>query len=233
MNKDQLLAAIAGRLIVSVQPDAYHPEDDPINDAQVIAALAASVVQGGAAAVRINSPQHIRAVRERVSVPIIGLYKVDIRGYAVRITPTLRNAAELAQAGADVIALDATDRSRPYGFKAAQFIQLVKEDTGCLVMADISTLEEGVAAAQAGADFIATTLSGYTDYSPQLTGPDTALVSALKAAVDVPIVAEGRITLPEDARAMFGAGAFAVTVGSAITRPRSITQRFVKAIEDA
>lgn len=230
-EKEALLAAIAGSLIVSVQPDAYHPELDPMNDANVIAAMAESVVQGGAVALRINSPAHVRAVQDRVAVPVFGLYKFDIEGFDVRITPTIEHARALAKAGADVIALDATNRPRPDHLTAEQFIHLVKEETGCYIMADISTLEEGVAAAQAGADFIATTLSGYTPYSPQGEGPDYALVKALKAAFDIPVVAEGRIATPEEARKMIEAGAFAVTVGSAITRPRSITQRYIKAIK--
>ncbi|MEE4193933.1 MAG: N-acetylmannosamine-6-phosphate 2-epimerase [Anaerolineae bacterium] len=233
LEKETLLAAIAGNLIVSVQPDAYHPESDPMNDPNVIAAMAASVVQGGAAAVRINSPQHIRAVRERVSVPVIGLFKFDIEGYDVRITPTIHHAKQIAEAGADVIALDATHRPRPEGLDAVQFIQRVKAETGCLIMADISTVEEGIAAAEAGADFIATTLSGYTAYSPQSEGPDYALVKALAAEIQTPIVAEGRISTPAEARQMLESGAFAVTVGSAITRPRSITQHFLQQIKEA
>ncbi len=228
LDKQTLLAEIAGQLIVSVQPDAYHPESDPMNDPTVIAAMAASVVQGGAAAVRINSPEHIRAVRARVSVPVIGLFKFDIAGYEVRITPTIYHAKQIAEAGADVIALDATHRPRPEGYSAVDFIQRVKDETGCFIMADISTLEEGAAAAEAGADFIATTLSGYTSYSPQSDGPDYVLVKALAAEIQTPIVAEGRISTPAETRQMLQAGSFAVTVGSAITRPRNITQRFLR-----
>ena len=230
-NKKDLLAAIAGNLIVSVQPDAYHPELDPMNDARTIAAMAESVVQGGAAAVRINSPWHITAVQRAVQVPVIGLYKFDIDGYDVRITPTLNHAEQIAEAGADVIALDATLRPRPEGLDAQEFIRKVKEVTGKFVMADISTVEEGVKASIAGADFIATTLSGYTDYSPQTEGPDFKLVKDLKKRINTPIVAEGRISVPKEARKMIEAGAFAVTVGSAITRPRNITERYIKKIK--
>jgi N-acylglucosamine-6-phosphate 2-epimerase len=230
-EKENLLAAIAGSLIVSVQPDAYHPELDPMNDTNVITAMAESVLQGGATALRINSPVHVQAVKARVTVPVFGLYKFDIDGFDVRITPTMNHAKALADAGADVIALDATNRPRPSGLTAAQFIQVVKQETGLYVMADISTLDEGIAAAEAGADFIATTLSGYTAYSPQSEGPDYALVEALKKAIDTPIVAEGRISTPEEARKLLDAGAFAVTVGSAITRPRSITQRYLRTIK--
>lgn len=230
-TKEQLLAMIAENLIVSVQPDAIHPNLDPLNDAWIIAAMAESVVMGGAAAVRVNSPWHISAVQRRVNVPVIGLYKYDIDGYDVRITPTLKHAAAVAEAGADVIALDATDRPRPDGITAAQFIERVKAETGRFVMADISTYEEGIAAAQAGADFVATTLSGYTPYSPQSDEPDMELVKALKKTSETPIVAEGRISTPKAARKMLEAGAFAVTVGSAITRPRNITERFISKLQ--
>lgn len=230
-KKEELLAAIAGNLIVSVQPDAYNPVLDPMNDARIIAAMAESVVLGGAAAVRINSPWHITAVKRAVQVPVIGLYKFDIDGYDVRITPTLDHAKQIAEAGADVIALDATLRPRPEGLDAQEFIRKVKEVTGKFVMADISTIEEAVKASIAGADFIATTLSGYTDYSPQTEGPDFKLVKALKKRIDTPIVAEGRISVPKEARKMIEAGAFAVTVGSAITRPRNITERYIKKLK--
>ena len=232
MEKETLLAAIAGGLIVSVQPDAHNPVLDPMNDARIIAAMAESVVMGGASAIRCNSPWHITAVQARVRVPVIGLYKFDIEGFAVRITPTIEHAKAVAEAGADVIAVDATNRPRPDNLNVEKFIQRIKTETGLPVMADISTFEEGIAAAQAGADFIATTLSGYTTYSPQVEGPDYRLVRKLSKAVETPIIAEGRISTPKEARKMLETGAFAVTVGSAITRPRNITERYLRKIQN-
>lgn len=132
-------------------------------------------------------------------------------------------------AGAHVVALDATLSPHPEGRSAADLISALKRD-GVLVMADVSTLEEGIAAGVAGADLISTTLSGYTPYSPQQEGPDLALVRALSRAISVPVIAEGRINTPEEARAALDMGAFAVVVGTAITRPEVITSRFVRAL---
>jgi N-acylglucosamine-6-phosphate 2-epimerase len=151
----------------------------------------------------------------------------------VYITPRLRDAAAVATAGADIIAVDATDRPHPEG-SAADLIRAVKAETGRLVMADISTENEALEAVEAGADVISTTLSGYTPYSPQIYGPDLDLVRRLAARnLPVPVIAEGRIATPEEARAALDAGAFAVVVGGAITRPQQITLRFAKALEGA
>ncbi|MBN2046811.1 MAG: N-acetylmannosamine-6-phosphate 2-epimerase [Anaerolineaceae bacterium] len=228
MNLKSILDTIHGKLIVSVQPAAYHAELDPMNDARVMAAMAQAVVQGGAAAIRANSPEHIRAMREVIDLPIIGLYKFDLPGFEVRITPTLAHAEALAEAGADVIALDATARPHPEGLNAAELINLVKETTGLPVMADIATLREGLAAAKAGADLLSTTLSGYTSDSPQGNGPDFELVQQLVRAAEIPVIAEGKIATPQQAAEMLRLGAWAVVVGSAITRPKNITEAFIK-----
>jgi N-acylglucosamine-6-phosphate 2-epimerase len=234
MNSQQaILEQLAGGLIVSVQPDAYRADLDPMNDVTVMRAMAQSVLLGGAAGIRANSPEHVRAIRAVTDKALIGLYKFDIEGFAVRITPTLAHVLAMAEAGADIIALDATARPRPEGLTAAEFIRRAKQQSGCLIMADISTFEEGLAAAEAGADFIATTLSGYTDYTLNADKPDYALVQALAKATAVPVVAEGRIECPAEAARMLAWGAFAVTVGSAITRPRSIAERFARALKES
>ncbi|NSW52635.1 MAG: N-acetylmannosamine-6-phosphate 2-epimerase [Anaerolineae bacterium] len=232
INTQAILKQLAGGLIVSVQPDAYRADLDPMNDTTVMVAMARSVLLGGAVGIRANSPAHVRAIRAVTDKPLIGLYKFDIEGFAVRITPTLALVLAMAEAGADIIALDATARPRPEGMDAGAFIQAAKAQTGCLVMADISTFEEGLAAAEAGADFIATTLSGYTEYTQGAPKPDYSLVERLAAAVAVPVVAEGRIETPAEAARMLACGAFAVTVGSAITRPRSIAERFARAMQE-
>jgi N-acylglucosamine-6-phosphate 2-epimerase len=231
MDYQAILEHIRGGLIVSVQPDANQPQLDPLNDAAIMAALAQAVVLGGAVAIRADSPAHIHAIREKVQLPLIGLYKFDIEGFDVRITPTLEHARAVAHAGADIIAVDGTARPRPEGLSAPEFIQRVKAETDALVMADIATFVEGLAAAEAGADFIATTLSGYTADSHQSSQPDYRLVRSLHQATDVPIIAEGRIATPQHASRMLSEGAFAITVGSAITRPRSITERFIQEIK--
>ena len=216
--------------MVSCQPDAQDAAHDPMNRPEIMAALAQSAVLGGAVAIRADSPAHIAAIRAVVQVPIIGICKHDLPGYAVRITPTLEDALAIARAGASCIAVDATARPRPQGQDAADYIRQVLAATGKPVMADIATLEEGLAAAAAGACAVLPTLSGYTADSPQLEGPDLELLVRLVKALPVPVIAEGRYSSPQDAALALQNGAWAVTVGSAITRPRSITSGFVSAM---
>jgi N-acylglucosamine-6-phosphate 2-epimerase len=223
-----LFAALRGGLVVSCQPEVDDRENDPMNRAEIMAALAAAAWRGGAAGIRADGPAHITAIRAAVPLPIIGIYKYDLPGFAVRITPTLALAQQLAAAGADMIALDATLRPRPEGDTPGGFIRRVSAETGLPVLADVSTYEEGLAAAEAGAAAVATTLSGYTPYSPQLAGPDFELIERLAGALRIPVIAEGRIAAPEQAAQALQCGAWAVTVGSAITRPRTITAGFVK-----
>jgi N-acylglucosamine-6-phosphate 2-epimerase len=192
-----------------------------------MAAMARAADAGGAVAIRANGPADIAAIRAAVTIPVIGIYKVDLPGFEVRITPTLDHARQVAAAEADMIALDATARPRPGGITAAELIARVREATGCPVVADIATMEEGMAAAEAGADMVATTLSGYTDDSPTQDDPDYELIRQLAPALKVPLIAEGRIATPEQAARALALGAHAVVVGSAITRPHWITERFV------
>lgn len=219
-------------MIVSCQPELEDREHDPMNRPEIMAALAAAAVRGGAAGIRADSPSHSSAIRVAVSAPIIGIYKFDLPGYAVRITPTVELAVQLAAAGADMIALDATGRPRPEGVTPGGFIRMVMEATRLPVLADISTFEEGLAAAEAGAAAVATTLSGYTPYSLQQEEPDFKLIRQLSRALSVPVIAEGRISTPEQAAHALQCGAWAVTIGSAITRPRTITSWFVKKMRD-
>jgi N-acylglucosamine-6-phosphate 2-epimerase len=217
------VAQVRGKLIVSCQALSH----EPLFGSEIMARMAVAAVQGGGSAIRANTPPDIAAIRGSVSVPIIGLFKEDIPGYPVYITPTLAHAQAVADAGADVIAIDATTRPRPQSGTLADFIAAIHGATGLPVLADISTLEEGSAAEQAGADLISTTMSGYTPYSPQQTGPDLALVAALAGAVRCPVLAEGRYRLPEQVATAIAAGATAVVVGGAITRPAEITRWFV------
>ena len=145
------------------------------------------------------------------------------------ITPTKAEIEELLTTPCEVIALDMTDRERPYRQTSASLIKEIHKFDR-LALADVSTYEEGIAAVRNGADAVSTTMSGYTPYSPQQEAPDFTLVGRLAAALDVPVFAEGRISTPEDARKMMTIGAWAVVVGTAITRPQVITSRFVKAM---
>jgi N-acylglucosamine-6-phosphate 2-epimerase len=223
MDLMALVEQIRGGLIVSCQA----LPDEPLYGSEIMARMAVAAYQGGARAIRANTPQDIAAIRQSVNLSLIGLYKEDIPGYPVYITPTLAHAQAVAAAGADVIAIDATARPRPQPGTLADFIAAIHETTGCLVLADIATLEEGVAAEAAGADLISTTMSGYTADSPQQSEPDVELVLHLSKQVSVPILAEGRYRLPEQVRTALAYGATAVVVGGAITRPQAITQWFV------
>ncbi|GAA1889563.1 N-acetylmannosamine-6-phosphate 2-epimerase [Streptomyces durmitorensis] len=215
-----LPAGLRGSLIVSCQA----PPGDPMRDTGTLVRLARSAAAGGGAAIRANEPEVVAAVAAAVDLPVIGLWKDGDTG--VYITPTVRHALAIAEAGAAVVAADATDRPRPDGSTFAELVTAVHA-AGALVMADVSTLAEGVAAAAQGADFVSTTLSGYVPGTPQQTGPDLTLVADLAAAIDVPVVAEGRINTPEDAAAALARGAHCVVVGTAITAPTALTARFV------
>jgi N-acylglucosamine-6-phosphate 2-epimerase len=222
------LRRVRGGLIVSCQA----LPDEPLFGSEIMARLARAARQGGAVGIRANTPPDIAAIRAAVpDLPIIGLWKVTVAGFEdVYITPRLADARAVADAGADVIAVDATDRPHPEG-TAADLIRAVKAATGKPVMADISTEAEAEAAAAAGADVVSTTLSGYTPYSPQQEGPDLRLVRKLAAAkLPIPVVAEGRFADPDEVWAARGAGAWAVVVGGAITRPQLITRRFAEAL---
>lgn len=225
----QFVEQVRGRLIVSCQALAH----EPLHGAPIMARMAVAAQQGGAAAIRANGPDDVRAITVAVDLPVIGLYKEDVAGYPVYITPTLAHAVQIGQSGAAVIAIDATARPRPEPGTLAEFIAAIHAQTSCLVLADISTLEEGIAVEAAGADMVSTTMSGYTDYSPQQREPDLALVAALAQRLRVPLLAEGRYRLPEQAAAALQAGALAVVVGGAITRPQEITRGFVEGIADA
>jgi len=226
----KLVECLRGGLIVSCQAAA----GEPLFGAEHMSAMARAAVSAGAAAIRANGPTDIAAIRAAVEVPIIGLYKMSLPDFEVRITPACEYAEQVAAAGADLVALDATDRPHPGGVSVAALIVQVHQRTGKPVLADVATLEEGEAAAKSGAEFVATTLSGYTAYSPSQSGPDFALLEGLVAGLrpqGIPVIAEGRIATPEQAARALALGAHAVVVGSAITRPQWITARFVEVVQ--
>ncbi len=224
MDRQTFLEQVRGGLIVSCQALA----DEPLHGTDIMARMALAAQQGGAVGIRANGPADVKAIRQTVALPVIGLYKDGSSG--VYITPTLRHAQAILEAGAEVVALDGTGRPRPDGSVFADIVKGIHQ-LGGLVMADISTLDEGVAAEAADADVVGTTLSGYTPNSPQLETPDFALLKALVSHLHVPIIAEGRIHTPEQARQALDLGATAVVVGGAITRPQQITARFVAALK--
>ncbi|MEV7130066.1 putative N-acetylmannosamine-6-phosphate 2-epimerase [Streptomyces sp. NPDC093260] len=215
-----LADTLRGRLIVSCQA----PPGDPMRHTGTLVRMTLAARAGGAAAVRVNDPEVVAATAAAVDLPVIGLWKDGDQG--VFITPAVRHALALVEAGAAVVAADATARPRPDGSTFAELVSAVHA-AGALVMADVSTLEEGRTAAAQGADFVGTTLSGYVPGSPRQTAPDLALVAGLAAAIDVPVIAEGRIATPGQAAEALAAGAHSVVVGTAITAPTALTASFV------
>jgi N-acylglucosamine-6-phosphate 2-epimerase len=221
-SRTALLNHLRGQLVVSCQAAA----GSPLEETSHIVALARAAVIGGGRGVRIESVANVTAVRLAVDAPIIGIVKARHPDTDVFITATSAEVVALANAGADIIAFDATRRPRPE--LVAQLNSAVHA-RGRIAVADISTLDEAKAAIADGADFVGTTLSGYTPYSPSVAGPDFELLRQLGQS-GLPFVAEGRIGTPEEARQALELGASFVVVGSAITRPDVITRRFADAI---
>ena len=213
------------QLIVSCQA----LPDEPMYGPDIMSKMAIAAAEGGAKAIRANTPSDVYAIKQAVNLPIIGLYKENIDNYPVYITPTLKHAKQIAEAGADVIAIDATNRVSPAG-DLCSYIDAIHKETKCLVLADVSTLEEGLEAERAGADLVATTLSGYTPYSNQIKEPDIDLVQNLSIQSQIPVLAEGRYQTYSQVNIALEQGALAVVVGTAITRPKEITKGFVEAI---
>lgn len=222
VSRHARLDDLRGQLVVSCQAAA----DSPLADVSHIVAMARAALKGGGKGVRVEGVANLTAVRRAVDAPIIGIVKATHPNTDVFITATSAEVAALADRGADIIAFDATRRARPE--PVTQLTSAVHA-RGRIAMADISTLDEAKAAIADGADFVGTTLSGYTPYSPGLVGPDFELLRELGRS-GLPFVAEGRIRTPEEARRTLELGAIFVVVGSAITRPDVIARSFADAI---
>jgi N-acylglucosamine-6-phosphate 2-epimerase len=224
MNK--LIESLRDGLIVSCQA----PEGSPLCKPEIIAAFAETAEQRGAVGVRIDSPENIRAVKSQVKIPVLGIYKIVSGLRDVYITPTFTAAKQIVEAGADIIALDATRRARPDDEKLEKIIESYRADFSQPIMADIALFEEGLYAAETlGVDVISTTLSGYTAETNYLTEPDFKLLEQLAAKLKIPVVCEGRLRSTEDVRRAFDCGAFAVVVGGAITGVDLLVQKFAAA----
>lgn len=209
-------------LIVSCQARA----DNPLHGPQFMGAMALAARDGGAVALRANGPEDIAAVMT-AGLPVIGIHKVFSDDYPVYITPDFAAAEAIVAAGAQIVALDCTERPRN-GEHPKVLVRRIRQELGAEVFADISTVDEGLAAADWGATYVATTLSGYTEATqPKPEAPDLKLLETLAGRLSVPVVAEGRYNTPALARQAFDAGAHAVVVGTMITNPREITRMFV------
>ncbi len=218
---------LRGGLIVSCQ--AYPGE--PLRHPETMAQMARAAEIGGAVAIRCQGLADISAIKGRVEVPVIGLWKEGHEG--VYITPTLRHARACVVAGADIVAIDATDRPRPDGRSFSETIEALRRTDEILVMADCATIDDIRRAVAAGADLVSTTLShGVAAIDCTMAdGPDLPLLrQAVSEFPDVPMVCEGRVHTPADAHAAIEAGAWAVVVGTAITHPTSITSWFAAAL---
>lgn len=227
MSMNPLIASLEGKLIVSVQ--AYPGE--PLRTPEIMAAMSRACELGGAAAIRCQGLADIAAIKGRVEVPVIGLWKDGHEG--VYITPTLRHARACVNAGADIVAIDATDRPRPDGRPLEDTVAPLKEK-GVLIMADCATIEDVRRAVDLGFDMVSTTLSHGTAAIDcgMADGPDLPLLrQAVEEFPGVPVVCEGRVHTPAEARAAIDAGAWAVVVGTAITHPTSLTSWFKAELE--
>ena len=222
MQPNAILQQLARSLIVSCQPVV----NGPLDETDIVVRFAQAALAGGATGLRIEGQANVTAVRAATNVPIIGLIKRDLVNTPVRITPYIEDVKNLAAAGADIIAFDATNCPHPVA--PAELCAAIHY-AGKLAMADLSTLSEAQAAVEYGADLLGSTLAGYTG-GPVPEEPDIGLIQQL-TRLDKPVIAEGRIKTPLHAQHALQAGAFAVVVGSAITRPEHITSWFVDALK--
>lgn len=221
----EIVTQLKNGLIVSCQAE----KDDPLNKPELTAAFAKAAQLGGAVAIRTEGIENIKAVRRETTLPIIGIIEGRYASGWVCITPDFKDVESVLAAGADIVALDVTPRKRSNGMDGIEFFDEVRDRFDVPLIADIATFEEGVRAAELGADMIATTLSGFTEYSGIISedAPDIHLVEQLSRGINTPVIAEGRIWTPEQAKEAVRKGAYAVVVGSAITRPRIMTKKFV------
>lgn len=221
---------LQGKLVVSCQA----LEDEPLHSSEIMAKMALAAKQGGATGIRANSVQDIQAIKKEVDLPIIGIIKRDYSDSPVFITATLKEVQELLASGAEMLAIDATDRKRPNGETLEELITYVKKHAPKIqLMADTSTVEEAVQAEKLGFDCVGTTLIGYTEETrgQSLYAEDFAILKEIKEKVSIPVVAEGKLDTPELAQQALVNGADFVVVGSAITRPQLITKKFAEATQ--
>lgn len=228
--KNEILEMVKGSIIVSCQ--ALPVEPMYCEEMSLMPYFAKAAQQAGSKVIRTSSVRDVVAIKEKTGMPVIGLIKRNYEGFESYITPTMQEIDELVAADSDIIALDCTDMKRGDGKSIPEFLAEIRAKYPDIVlMADISTFEEGVRAWKCGVDMVGTTMSGYTPHSPKTEGPNYELVQQLVEALPIPVIAEGRVHQPEQAKKMLELGAHAVVVGGAITRPLEIAQRFYKAIE--
>ncbi|QJC54382.1 N-acetylmannosamine-6-phosphate 2-epimerase [Paenibacillus albicereus] len=223
-----MLERIRGGLVVSCQA----LEDEPLHSPYIMSRMAAAAERGGAAGIRANSREDILAIRGATALPVVGIVKRDYPGSEVFITATRRELEELLTTGCEMIALDATDRPRPGGETLEALVAYCRRRSpGVQLMADVSSLEEAAEAERLGFDCVSATLYGYTPATRgrHLYDDDFGFLRRLVAQCGIPVVAEGNVLTPDMYRRCLAAGAHAVVVGGAITRPQLIVERFLQA----
>lgn len=231
MTREELFQLMKGTIIVSCQATPGEPLYDPERSVMPLMARAAKLA--GAKMIRTSSVRDIIGIKEETGLPVIGLIKREYPGYTGRITMTMREVDECMEALADIVSIDCTDTQRGDGLTAPEFLRLVREKyPNIIIMADCATLEEAKAAFEAGADLAGSTMNGYTAATAHCKGdPNYELVEEMVKALPCPVIAEGRVHTPEQAKKMLDLGAWAVVVGGAITRPLEIANRFMAVIK--
>lgn len=222
---------VKGGLIVSCQA----LEDEPLHSSFIMSKMALAAAQGGAVGIRANSAEDIAEIKKEVDLPVIGIIKRDYEGSDVFITATMKEIDELMTVEPEVIAVDATSNERPEGETLKEFITKIKAKYPTVeLMADCSTVEEAVYASDIGFDYIGTTLVGYTAQSKgqKIEVDDFKIIRDILKQVDTPVIAEGNINSPEKARRVLDLGVHTVVVGSSITRPQLITEKYVNKINE-
>ncbi len=227
-NREYILEQIRGKLIVSCQA----LPDEPLHSSFIMSRMAYAAAISGAGGIRANSVADIHEIRKTVDLPIIGIIKQDYPDSPVYITPTMKEVDALMKEGVDIMAVDATDRIRPSGITLDDFYHMIRAVyPDQLLMADCSTLQECIHASQLGFDLIGTTMNGYTEASIKEAVLPLQLMQKVAQQLETPLIAEGHLDTPELAAEAMKLGAWAVVVGSAITRPQVITKRFVDALQ--
>ena len=210
-------------LIVSCQALA----DEPLHGSNIMAKMALAAKIGGASGIRANSPEDIKAIKNEINLPLIGLWKRELTNYEVYITPRYKDVKAVLNAGADYVAIDCTDRKRPESLPNI-FAKLRDEFPEKGIIADISSTEDFNKIEELAPDYISTTLSGYTEKTQNRTRPDIELVEELNKISSIPILAEGNYKNGKQAKKALKAGAYAVVIGAAITRPQVITAQILE-----
>lgn len=224
--KRELIESLKDGLIVSCQVQ----KDDPIYTDDIVVKMAEAAKWAGAVGIRANSPEQIKAIKEKVDLPIIGLYKIWHDDTDVFITPTIEAAKQVWEAGAQIIALDCTSQITHEKTKAYELLPILKKEIpDAIIFADISNYDEAKRAIELGADIVAPTLYGYTGETKHIEEPNMREFARMCRDFenDAYVMMEGHLYTPEDAMKCIYLGAHSVVVGSAITRPHLTAKRFV------